>query len=234
MNYLLLHQLLYLDREELFNNQLEVDFSKFSRRLGDKEKTPFIGFVGSRYENESIRVLMLGKSNAASKDKDFEIDLEIYAKAQAFKNSSMNYRKNYRNYANIFSQRAFKSWYICKYQNAFLNSTHLSTECIAYANILPFRYEDDPNKTSKGAYAIAFRNFTNKFIDALKPHIIVPLGAHLDQEIIKHIDLNHECIITPGISRNNGDTGWKIQAQSWPGINAAVKAYEELKSDAAA
>ena len=237
MDYKSLQQLLFLDREELFNNQPNVDFKKFSNKLGYREKTPFIGFIGSSYEVEPIRVLILGKANAASKDEeDFEIDSEIYEKAQVFKNASMNYKENYRNYANVFSQRAFKSnnWSICKYQNGFLNATPLSTESIAYANILPFRYDGDPNKTSNGAYAIAFRNFTNKFIDAVKPHVIIPLGAKLDKEISKHIDPSHECIITSGISRTIADAGWKIPKQSWPGINAAIRAYEELKSDAAA
>tara|TARA_B100001250_G_C19761540_1_gene772708 strand:- start:577 stop:1269 length:693 start_codon:yes stop_codon:yes gene_type:complete len=230
MDYKSLQHLLFLNREKLFNNQQGVDFKRFSNKLGYREKTPFIGFIGRSYEVEPIRVLILGKANAPSKDRHYKIDLEIYAKAQIFKNASINLRENYRNYAKVYSQRAFKSWHICKYQNAFLNATHLSSESIAYANILPFRYEGDPKKYSKQAYTISFENFTNKLINIIKPNLIIPLGVRLDQEIIKHISLEYKCEISPGISRNNGDKGWGIQDQSRAGIKSAIRAYEELKS----
>ena len=63
INYEKLHELSFLNRENLYKEKENINFNYFSKRLGEIENDPFIGFVGSKYAEVKVRVLFLGKSN---------------------------------------------------------------------------------------------------------------------------------------------------------------------------
>ena len=112
-------------------------------------------------------------------------------------------------------------WNISRFVNEFRNLTKLSLHQIAYANIVPYRYIGAPNNA---AYKIAFKNFTNQFIEIIKPDLIVPLGANLEEIIIKNLITDRKIYVTKGINREGRDK--RIAEVGWQTILNAVEDYE--------
>ena len=221
MNYDILQKLSFLNRDILFKNKPGIRADKFSNRLGSIEQDPFIGFVGKDFEQTQIKVLFLGKSNAESKGGHQAIDRQINQALITFKKSKKDKDFFYRQYANKYLE-AMPRWNISRFVNEFRNLTKLSLNQIAYANILPFRYIGAPNNA---AYKIAFSNFTNQFIEIIKPDLIVPLGANLDETITKNLITNREIYVTKGINREGRDR--RIAEAGWQSIFNAVEDYEK-------
>ena len=118
MNYEALHELAFLKRDDVLKNHTRVNFEKFSNRLGEIEQDPFIGFIGEAFENEEVKVLFLGKSNAESAPEHHEIDKQINSALQTFKNS----QNSYRTYANKYLN-AMPRWNIMRFVTEFRNQT---------------------------------------------------------------------------------------------------------------
>ena len=222
MNYEKLHELAFLKRDEILKNHTRINFEKFSNLLGEIEQDPFIGFVGEDFENEEVKVLFLGKSNAPSTLEHHEIDRQINSALQTFKNS----QNNYRAYANKYLE-AMPRWNIMRFVNAFRNQTHLKLNQIAYANIVPWRYYDSPNDPT---YELGFKYFTNQFIEAIEPNLIIPLGANLKSVIKKYLYAENEIHIANGINRKGRDRRID-QEVGWQTILEAVDYYQFLKNE---
>ena len=207
IGYERLHKLCFLDRDHLFgrtiNNVYLLD--KFSNRLGDVDKDPFIGYFGNEYELQKKRVMFLGRSNAESASWGQDDDRQINKAFRIFRNSVNDHAKLYRNYADEYLQ-AMPKWNI--YQNFvkyFLDNANLDIHKVAYANSVPFRYKGGP---SIGAFEIAFENFTSELISIFKPDIIVPLGIHDDERLLQRFlpaEQLESIKICKGIKRTNGD-----------------------------
>ncbi len=236
INYEKLHALSFLNREDIYKGKENIDYDKFSTRLGEIENDPFIGFVGSQYTEAKVRVLFLGKSNAESASKDQNKDIQINRYLRAFRESSQNFESRYREYAKQYSDKtsgAFRTWDINQYSVYFRNKTRLDVEEIAYANIVPFRYKGAPervkiNEGKRKVYEIAFNNFTNKFISITKPHQIIPLGVNLVEDAINRF-INPEDLeikISGGIFRLVGDSRMKVKGKQT--LDEAIKDYEDL------
>jgi len=235
INYEKLHELSFLNRENLYKEKENINFNYFSKRLGEIENDPFIGFVGSKYAEVKVRVLFLGKSNAASAPKDQNKDIQINQYLRNFRDSSENLENRYRDYAKQYSDKssgAFRAWKINRYSVYFRGILGLDIEETAYANIVPFRYEDAPENRSvyegRKIYEIAFNNFTNKLISIIKPHLIIPLGANLKKySIDRFIDSREsEIKVSDGISRTRGDL--RISELGKETLNNAIEDYEAL------
>lgn len=225
MNYETLHKLAFLKRDEILKNHTGINFEKFSNRLGEIEQDPFIGFVGKDYENEEVRVLFLGKSNAPSTSKHHEIDRQINSALQTFKNS----QNNYRAYANKYLE-AMPRWDIMQFVNEFRNQTDLKLNQIAYANIVPWRYDGQPTKPT---YKLGFKYFTNRFIEAIEPNLIIPLGARLKPVIKEYLYAENEINISNGINRSFHFRGRdkRITEEGWQTISEAVDDYVVMKDN---
>ena len=236
INYEKLHELSFLNREDLYKDKENINFDYFSKRLKEKENDPFIGFVGSQYAEAKVRVLFLGKSNAESASWGQDKDIQINQYLRNFRDSSENLENRYRDYAKQYSDKSsgsFRTWNINQYPVYFRNKTRLDVEDIAYANIVPFRYIGAPErvKISEGkrkVYEIAFENFTNKFISIIQPHQIIPLGVNLvDDAINRFIRVDDLDIkISGGIFRLVRDSRMKDEGKRT--LNAAIKDYEDL------
>jgi len=234
IDYRKLHELCFLNREDLYKDKESVNFDNFSTRLGEIENDPFIGFVGSRYADTKVRVLFLGKSNAESRLDHQHKDIRINEYLQNFRDSAENFESKYKEYARQFSDKssgAFKTWDINQYSVYFRNITRLDVEEIAYANIVPFRFIGAPEnykiiEGKRRIYEIAFKSFTNKFIEIVKPHQIIPLGANLREDAInrfidkKDLDIK----ISEGIFRLVGDKKMKDKGKRT--LNNAIQDYE--------
>lgn len=227
INYERIHKLCFLNREDLYKDKQGIAYKKFSTRLREIDKNPFIGFVGRKYSETKIKVLFLGKSNAESASWGQDKDIQINEYFIRFKNSEDNLESNYRAYANQYSDKstgAFSTWNINRYPVYFRNKTRLDVEEIAYANIVPFRYKGAPNQK---AYEIAFENFTNEFISIIEPNQIIPLGSNLDFNVVtKYLDVDLNIKISNGIFRVRGDT--KISEEGKQTLDVAIKDYEDL------
>ena len=221
MNYEVLHELAFLKRDDILKNQTGINFQKFSNRLGEIEQDPFIGFIGEAFENEEVKVLFLGKSNAESAPEHHEIDKQINSALQTFKNS----QNNYRTYANKYLN-AMPRWNIMRFVTEFRNQTGLKLNQIAYANIVPWRYKGSPNNVT---YEAGFKYFTNKFIDAIKPNLIIPLGSNLETIIKKYLHIENEIHISNGINRTGRDR--RIAEEGWQTISEAVDDYFVMKDN---
>ena len=215
MNYEALHELAFLKRDDILKNHTGINFEKFSNRLGEIEQDPFIGFIGEDFENEAVKVLFLGKSNAESAPEHHEIDRQINSALQTFKNS----QNNYRAYANKYLE-AMPRWNIMRFVTEFRNQTGLKLNQIAYANIVPWRYHKAPNNAT---YELGFKYFTNQFIDAIEPNLIIPLGAHLKPVIKKYLYAENGIHISNGINRTGRDR--RIAEEGWQTISEAVDDY---------
>ena len=235
IDYRKLHELSFLNRKDLYKDKDNINFDNFSTRLGEIENDPFIGFVGSRYADAKVRVLFLGKSNAESiKSEHQDKDIRINQYLHNFRNSTENFESRYKEYARQFSDKssgAFATWDINQYSVYFRNITRLDVEEIAYANIVPFRYIGAPERYKiidgkRRVYEIAFESFTNKFIDIVKPHQIIPLGVNLPEDAInrfidkKDLDIK----ISDGIFRLVGDSKMKDEGKRT--LNNAIQDYE--------
>lgn len=220
MNYDSLQKLSYLKRDITYKNKPGIRMDKFSNRLGSIEQDPFIGFVGKDFEQTQTKVLFLGKSNAESKSEHQAIDRQINQALLCFKSSEKNKEIFYRQYANRYLE-AMPRWNISRFVNEFRNLTKLSLHQIAYANIVPYRYIGAPNNA---AYKIAFENFTNQFIEITKPDLIVPLGANLEEIIIRNLITDRNIYVTKGINREGRDK--RIAEVGWQTILNAVEDYE--------
>ena len=194
MNYEALHELAFLKRDDVLKNHTRVNFEKFSNRLGEIEQDPFIGFIGEDFENEEVKVLFLGKSNAKSSSEHHETDRQINSALNIFKDS----KNNYRTYANKYLE-AMPRWNIMRFVTEFRNQTDLKLNQIAYANIVPWRYDDSPNYAT---YELGFKYFTNRFIEAIEPNLIIPLGARLKPVIKEYLYAENEIHISNGINRS--------------------------------
>ena len=228
INYEKLHALSFLNRENLYKDKFGIDYEKFSTRLGEIEKDPFIGFVGSKYSEAKVRVLFLGKSNAESKPKDQDKDILINQYLKQLRDSPGNFEQRYREYAKQYSDKttgAFRTWDINRFPVYFRNRTRIDIEETAYANIVPFRYIGAP---SKRVYKIAFNNFTNELVSIIQPHQIIPLGANLDTGIIKdYLDTGELSVkISNGISREGRDK--RISDEGYRTLDQAIEDYEDL------
>ena len=219
-----LQKLCFINRDEYFditeNNVYLLE--RFSNRLGDSEKDPFVGFIGSNYGNCNTRVLFLGRSGAESDESlGFVSDEAIYEKFKVFKNAKQDIKKHYRKYADqIFA--GIVDWRIYQFPKYFLDHTGLTMNDTAYANILPYRYKGAP---TVGACKIAFKCFTNEFISIVKPNLIVPLGANLGSTVVRFVK-NFNGKITNGISRTNGDR--YIDEQGYKSLNNAINDFNRL------
>ena len=221
MNYETLHELAFLKRDDILKNQQGINFKKFSNRLGEIEQDPFIGFVGKDYENEEVRVLFLGKSNAESSPDHHEIDKRINSALNIFKDSN----DNYRSYANKYLE-AMPRWNIMRFVTEFRNQTGLKLNEIAYANIVPWRYIGSPNNAT---YELGFKYFTNQFIEAIEPNLIIPLGSNLEKVIGKYMYAENEIYIANGINRTGRDK--RIAEIGWQTIKDAIDDYVVIKDD---
>ena len=222
MDYKLLHELSFIERDSVFKYQAGINFDKFSNRLGKIEQDPFVGFAGTDYEKSDIKVLFLGKSNAESAPAHHVIDRQINSALNSFKESE----NSYRNYANRYLE-AMPRWNIMRFVTEFRNQTGLKLNQIAYANIVPWRYIGAPNNT---AYRVAFQFFTNNLIKAMEPDLIIPLGSKLNNVINKNLVTdpnNHTIHISEGINREGRDK--RIAESGWRTISEAVTNYELLK-----
>ena len=191
-----MHRLSLLQRDILFDPKLEY---KFSEKLGKVEQDPFIGYVGDNYFKSKIRVCFLGKANAETKNPQY--DLLINESLLAFRRAKKKSRpQTYAKYRELYAD-IIPSWDIFRYPKQFLDSLGWNLTDIAYANIVPFRYQ---HKTiSKRVYEISFRNFTNTFLAATAPDVIIPLGKDLKDTIKMHCSVKAE--ILPGVERVTGD-----------------------------
>ena len=225
MNYETLHKLAFLKRDEILKNHTRINFENFSNLLGEIEQDPFIGFVGEDFENEEVKVLFLGKSNAPSTLKHHEIDRQINSALQTFKNS----QNNYRAYANKYLE-AMPRWDIMQFVTEFRNQTHLKLNQIAYANIVPWRYDGSPNGAT---YELGFKYFTNQFIEAIEPNLIIPLGSKLKTDIKKYLYAENEIHISNGINRSFYFIGRdkRITEEGWQTISEAVDDYFVIKDN---
>ena len=195
-----IHKLCFLSRDELFT---PFQLTKFSNRR-DFENDPFIGYFGKKYESQKVKVMFLGRSNAESAEGHKLLDTNINIAFQFFKNSHLNLRENYRNYADKYVQ-AMPHWKI--YQNFvkyFLDNTCLDLDRVSYANAVPFRYKGKPLVS---IFEAAYNNFADNLINLYQPNLIIPLGTD-DDKLIKRF-CNNETIknikIVDGIRRTNGD-----------------------------
>ena len=116
-----------LNRDNLFTpHQLQ----RFSNRLGDKDKDPFIGYFGREYEKQQIKVMFLGRSNAESAQSHNTFDININSSFLEFKNAKKDLESKYRNYAGRYVE-AMPHWKI--YQNFvryFLDNSGLDLHII--------------------------------------------------------------------------------------------------------
>ncbi len=228
INYKELHELCFLERDELYKINKSNYLINFSTRLGDLENDPFIGFVGSMYENAKVKVLFLGKSNAESAIKLHDKDKLINNSFKKFKNCDRDFSLNYRDYAKQYSDKisgAFWDWGITRFPNYFRDEIGLDIEEIAYANIVPYRYKKAPNTE---VYRIAFKMFTNKLISIIAPNQIIPLGANLDSNIINKFinDIQMPLKISKGISREGRDK--RIAIEGYRTLDLAINDYRKL------
>ena len=191
-----MHQLSFLQRDTLFDQKLGY---KFSEKLGKLEQDPFIGYVGDDYFKSKIRVCFLGKANAETKNPQY--DLLINDSLLAFRGAKKKSRpQTYAKYRELYAD-IIPSWDIFRYPKHFLDALGWKLTDITYANIVPFRYQ---HKTiPKGVYEISFRNFTNTFLAATAPDVIIPLGKDLKDTIKMRCSLKAE--ILPGVERAIGD-----------------------------
>lgn len=226
MDYKKLQKLSLLSRDIMLNEQPGVRLEKFSDRLGSIEQDPFIGFIGSDYEQTQCRVLFLGKSNAQSAPEHNIIDRQINASLQSFKNADENLENFYRLYANNYLE-AMPRWNISRFVNEFRNLTGLSLNQVAYANIVPYRYIDAPNNA---AYKASFQEFTNPLIEIIQPNLIIPLGATLKDVIEKYLISARDILVSQGINREGRDK--RIAEAGWQTIFNAVEDYEEIRRKA--
>ena len=168
-------------RSNFMYDQGDYLLDRFSNRLGDVDKDPFIGYFGNEYELQKKKVMFLGRSNAESAAWGQDDDRQINKALRIFRDCADDHAEYYRNYADEYVQ-AMDKWSI--YQNFvkyFLDNTNLDIHKVAYANIVPFRYKKRP---TTGAFEIAFENFTNEIISIFKPDIIIPLGIN-DERLLK-------------------------------------------------
>ena len=191
-----MHQLSLLKRDALFDPKAGY---KFSNKLGDVEQDPFIGFVGKNYFKSKLKVCFLGKANAETKDR--QDDLLINESLLAFRRAKKKlrpqaYEKYHERYTNIIP-----SWNIYRYPKQFLDSLGWKLTDIAFANIVPFRYQ--PEEIPKKVFKISFRHYTNTFLATTAPDVIIPLGKYLHETIEKHYSVS--ATVLKGVERVQQD-----------------------------
>ena len=222
-----LHKLCFLDRDNLFKRTVNNVYllERFSNRLDDIDKDPFIGYFGNEYEEQKKKVMFLGRSNAESAEWGHDDDKKINNSFRIFKNSDLDLEKNYRNYADKYLD-AMPKWNIYKnFVKYFLDNTNLDINKIAYANSVPFRYKGKP---TTGAFKIAFANFTTELISLFKPNIIVPLGIN-DEFLLQRFlpaELLESIKVCKGIKRTNGDNFRDSIGQEL--LDEAIEEYNNL------
>ena len=157
-----------------------LDLGKFSSNLSDIESNPFLGYVGKFYFDEQIRICFIGKSGAESRTVQ-SADLEMNEKFEKFRDSKYSERENaFDAYQNTICSHIEK-WKVFKIPELLMEKTCTKNiHNISYANIVPFRYKGAQSKT---VYEIAWENFTQHFLQAIKPHFIIPLGIGFDKII---------------------------------------------------
>ena len=132
INYEKLHELSFLNREDLYKDKESIEFDKFSTQLREIENDPFIGFVGSKFAEAKVKVLFLGKSNAESiEPRHQNKDIRINQYLRNFRDSTENLENRYREYAKQYSDKssgAFSTWNINQYSVYFRNRTRLDVE----------------------------------------------------------------------------------------------------------
>ena len=210
INYKKLHNFCFLDKQKLFNKTPPRHQSSllegFSKRLKEIENDPFIGYIGKRYQDSKIKVLMMGKSNAESNNPPS--DKRINESFKYFKKAENDFDLFYKRYSDTYTEE-MKNWNIySKVVHPFLIKTGLTIEDIAYVNAVPFRYVGQPKKAH---YHEIFPEFTNKFITIVKPDLLIPLGRDkgvFNGDLIKrnYLAIDFELEIHSGITRTSGDS----------------------------
>jgi len=197
-----LYKLSVLNKEDLYlHHKDDLDLGKFSSNLSEIESNPFLGYVGKFYFDEQIRICFIGKSGAESRTVQ-SADLEMNEKFEKFRDSKYSERENaFDAYQNTICSHIEK-WKVFKIPELLMEKTCTKNiHNISYVNIVPFRYKGAPSKT---VYKIAWENFTQHFLQAIKPHFIIPLGKGFDKIITEYYSGNAS--VESGIRRTNGDT----------------------------
>ena len=185
-----------IKRDNIFQSS---NYEKFSNNLGKIEQDPFIGYIGKNYYQNNLRICFVGKSNAESK-KFRSIDIKINEIFNKFKFSHQNHSSSaYFEYKKVY-EKLIPHWKIFKLPEQVMLGLEKNIFDISYANIVPFRYKGSP---SIKVYETAFHHYTNKFLNIIKPNLIVPLGKDLKNIFDRFY--NGNCSISKGIERVNGD-----------------------------
>ena len=226
-----LQELCFLDRDNIYGARHygEALLDGFSNRLGGAERDPFIGFIGRRYSDSRIKVLVIGRANAQSSKEHRRDDLLINRNFQNFKSAVNDCERElyYREYSCGYS-RAMPKWRI--FQNFikyFLSDAGLKLQDIAYVNAVPFRYGNGvKSKPTSRHYEVAFREFTNIFISLIRPDLILPLGKNDDQTILRYLNIQDEPKIFRGVKRTNSDR--YLCRDGMKDLDEAVQTYFEM------
>ena len=190
-----IHELTDLSREDLYLDYLE----RFSSNLGEIENNPFLGFIGKNYFESRSKICFIARAGAESRYLSDE-DIRMNKYFMNFKKSELNNRfKYFWDYQEVLKNH-ISNWPVFKIPKYLNSKTNKDINNISYLNIVPYRYKGRPIKI---IYKIAWENYTNKLLEILSPHIIIPLGKHLEDEI----KTNYQGIslVVNGITRTNGD-----------------------------
>ncbi len=198
-----MQQLAKLKRDRLFQPDAVYQFSD---KLGEVEQDPFIGFVGRSYFDAKVRVCFLGKANAETKNRDY--DIKINKALIAFKNANQKQRSNkYSEYRGLY-EKIIPTWKIYRYPEQFLELLCWNLTDITYANIVPFRYVGAPSRQI--IYKTSFEHFTSPFLEAVEPDFIIPLGKDLQYTVRRYY--SGKANILKGVPRSNGDNATSPEA----------------------
>ena len=226
-----LQKLCFLDRDKVYGESKNEKrlLDGFSTRLGDVERDPFIGFIGRRYFNSKIKVLVIGRANAQSSPEHRQDDLLINSIFKNFKLAvdDCEREKHFDAYMESYLA-AMPKWRIFQnFISYFLDRAGLELGDVSFVNAVPFRYGDGvKSRPTTRHYEVAFQEFTNKFISLISPDLILPLGKNDDRTIARYLKVIDQPKILNGVKRTNGDR--YVCNDGLKDLDEAVQVYLEM------